>query len=277
VLLKILWDNGIMQVNFQALLRSSAEDAAMDIESAEDIGMISGLRAAGGWMRTNEVVKRCAEAGVDYVTVPLISTDKQKHDRWLGAGDFARALKCFADCREFDVCTVAEIPIFKENAQGIKELLELLESHDVDNVLYYAITSDFHPSGLSPAEIIQAAVNVEELANGSRVRYVWQPPVSRKGDLPVILEEGPRTAGDLSIRVELDGSVYPPRGPLVAAGNLRTDSWQSIWNHDVFRRYRDRVQAPTRCDICPGLEICAADCPGDRRGWATDSDRGGKE
>jgi len=70
--------------------------------------------------------------------------------------------------------------------------------------------------------------------------------------------------------VEADGSVYPARGPMTAAGNLLRDSWESIWENPVFLRYRKRVESPTRCDVCPGLEICAADCPGNPEGWATE-------
>jgi radical SAM protein with 4Fe4S-binding SPASM domain len=116
--------------------------------------------------------------------------------------------------------------------------------------------------------MIHAASLVAEIAHRSRVRYVWLPAVSRPGELRAVLEKGPRTAGDVSIRVEPDGAVYAPRGPLVAAGNLLTESWGDIWNRDVFQKYRERVESPTRCEICPELEICGADCPGDPKGWS---------
>jgi radical SAM protein with 4Fe4S-binding SPASM domain len=79
---------------------------------------------------------------------------------------------------------------------------------------------------------------------------------------------GPRCSGDVAVRVEPNGDVFPPRGPYVSAGNVLHEDWNSIWNNEVFRRYRERVEAPTRCDVCPELAICAADCPRDVRGWA---------
>ena len=123
---------------------------------------------------------------------------------------------------------------------------------------------------LSPLQVIHIAALVDQLAHQSDVRYVWQPPVSVARSTKELVLRGPRTAGDVSIRVETDGSVYPARGPMVATGNLLRDSWKNIWENPVFLRYRKRVESPTRCDVCPQLEICAADCPGNPEGWATE-------
>ena len=79
---------------------------------------------------------------------------------------------------------------------------------------------------------------------------------------------GPRCSGDTAIRVEPDGSVFPARGPFRAAGNLIEDDWESIEQSDVFTSYRQRVESDTHCDQCPGLAICAADCPREPAGWA---------
>jgi radical SAM protein with 4Fe4S-binding SPASM domain len=79
---------------------------------------------------------------------------------------------------------------------------------------------------------------------------------------------GPRCVGDVAIRVEPDGSVIPPRGRYRTAGNILQDDWSAIWHHEAFRAYRERVEAPSRCDICPDLLICVAGCPSDPRSWA---------
>jgi radical SAM protein with 4Fe4S-binding SPASM domain len=134
--------------------------------------------------------------------------------------------------------------------------------------LYYAIAGNDSTFALSGPEIIQAAALVHELAESSDVRYVWQPPVHKRGSLARILEDGPRTAGDISIHVDENGRVYPARGAMVPAGNLLQDPWERIWGNEVFRKYRQRVESSTRCDVCPGLAVCAADCPADPQGWA---------
>ena len=269
-ILQKLWDSGVIHVTFAAVSESSVAHAVRNVERAEDIGMISGLRATGTWLQTPDLLRDAAQAGVDYITVPLLSSDDAIHDRFFGNGDFDNALKTIRDCRQLEVCPVVEIALIHENFEGIESLLHLLQENGVRNVLYYAIAGQQDSSSLSPLEVIHIAALVDQLAHQSDVRYVWQPPVSSARSTKELLMNGPRTAGDVSIRVEADGSVYPARGPMTAAGNLLRDSWESIWENPVFLRYRKRVESPTRCDVCPGLEICAADCPGNPEGWATE-------
>jgi radical SAM protein with 4Fe4S-binding SPASM domain len=111
---------------------------------------------------------------------------------------------------------------------------------------------------------------VEELANEMDVRFIWQPPVQRNPALSLAeqVRQGPRSSGDVSVRIEPNGDVIPPRGPYQAAGNILNHEWVRIWNNQAFRSYRERVERPTRCDECPGLAICAADCPRKPEGWA---------
>lgn len=267
-LLTKLWDAGILHVTFAATASGSKEDAVLNIERAEDIGMITGLRGPASWIHTGDLLQRVAAAGVDYITVPVVSSHASEQDAILGMGDFENLQRFFADCRKLEVCPVAEIPLLASNVQKLPELLSWLESRGVKNVFYYAVAADQQPQGLGSTPIIQAALDVEELSHHSTVRYVWLAPVSAKGELRQVVENGPRCAGDVSIRVELDGMVYPARGPMVPAGNLLAQTWNQIWNHKVFQRYRERIEAPTRCSVCPGLAICAADCPGDSKGWA---------
>lgn len=264
-LLQKLWENGILHVTFLANSSSSVRDAVANIERAEDTGMISGLRGTATWLQTPDLLRSAALAGVDYITVPVLSGDPGVHDMQLGTGDFSAAMNCFHDCKELEVCPVAEVPLTKRNRLELDSLIQVLRNAGVKNITYWAVAGE-GPSALNRNEMIEAAVHVEELAHRAEVRYVWLPPVS--GDWTQTLVEGPRTAGDVSVRVDPDGSVYPARGPLIPGGNLLKEDWQTIWNREAFRSYRGRVESPTRCDICPGLEICAADCPGDPRGWA---------
>ena len=123
---------------------------------------------------------------------------------------------------------------------------------------------------LLASSLPQVADVVEELAAEMDVRFIWQPPVQRDPALsvPEQVHLGPRCTADVSIRVESDGDVIPPRGPHVVAGNLLRDAWVEIWANPAFVRYRERVERPTHCEECPGLTICAADCPREPAGWA---------
>ncbi len=116
-----------------------------------------------------------------------------------------------------------------------------------------------------------------EAAEDFGATFLWDPPV--RMDLAKSLADhviaGPRASGEVSIRIEADGSVYAPRGPAVPCGNIVEQPWDEIWAHEAFTRYRESVEAPRRCEICPDIEICAAGCVKDPSGWADDTDTGG--
>ena len=267
-LLQKLWDGGIMHITFCAEEGADPVSAQRNVERAEDLGMICGIRGPATWFLQAGLFEKLALAGIDYIILTAVSVHSEKQDSFLPATSLANIEECFRQCKKWEVATVLEIPIFRANVDDLERIANEFSSKGGKNVLYYAIANEHQESGLQGIEIIQAAALVAESAIHSRVRYVWLPAVSEAGDLKDILRKGSRTAGDVSIRVDPDGSVYAPRGPLVAAGNLSTESLTDIWNRDVFRRYRERVESPTRCEICPELEICAADCPADPEGWA---------
>src|SRR5262249_39762391 len=122
-LLQKLWDAGVMHATFNASRRSSADHAVQNIERAEDLGMISGLRGLSSWFQTPELTRRAALAGVDYLTIPVISIDAQKHDSFFGTGDFQNVRRSLEDCAKFEVCPVVEIPIFRSNCEELEQLL----------------------------------------------------------------------------------------------------------------------------------------------------------
>jgi radical SAM protein with 4Fe4S-binding SPASM domain len=100
---------------------------------------------------------------------------------------------------------------------------------------------------------------------------MWAPPVAADSNdaAAALICAGPRCTGDVTIRVEPDGAVIPPRGPWRIAGNLLHDEWETIWGRPAFRIYRERMAKPKTCPICPGLAICESGCPADPDGWTS--------
>jgi radical SAM protein with 4Fe4S-binding SPASM domain len=40
-----------------------------------------------------------------------------------------------------------------------------------------------------------------------------------------------------------------------------TDSWDSIWNHELSVRLRERQGLPEKCNGCPVVAECGGGCP----------------
>jgi radical SAM protein with 4Fe4S-binding SPASM domain len=271
-----LWEIGIPHVAIITVEKPNAQHLVRAVERAEDLGMIAGVRGLASFLDEGSLLKDLAQAGVDHVTVLYGSADRQLHDSVCGEGDHEKAKKIFPLIRELEVCPVAEIPLTAATANLLEETFESLTRIGIHNASFFAVARPDDDSAtddvtLRASALPQIAAIIEETSPESDVRYLWQPPVPRKHDksLEQQIKEGPRCSGDVSIRVEANGSVIPPRGPYRSAGNILKDSWKTIWEHEAFQRYRERVESPTRCDTCPGLAICAADCPRDPRGWAS--------
>jgi radical SAM protein with 4Fe4S-binding SPASM domain len=249
------------------------------VEHAEDLGMITGVRGRATNLWDEVLLTDLRSAGIDHITFLYASADAEIHDALCGAGDHAAAMDLLAWLEGHQISAVAEIPLIQATIDVLDDTVETLLAHGADNLAFvaYATTDDdlADEEGIFDADAMaQVATTVEETANMAQALFIWDPPVER--DPRMSLKDqillGPRCSGDVAVRIEPTGEVIPPRGAYQSAGNLIHDSWEHIWNDAVFQRYRERVEAPTRCEICPELAICAADCPRDRKGWAQSFD-----
>ncbi len=271
-LLDRLWEIGIPHVTFLMTEASQSADLIRAVERAEDLGMIAGVRG-----RPADLTPHLSElvmVGIDHVTVLYASHDAVTHDALLGAGDHAAATELFAWLETHGVCAVAEVPLVEATLETLEPTVRSLFELGADNIVFVAYaTADpaLTEDGAFFADAMpQVANRVEEVAHSTQARFIWAPPVARDPAMPLSaqIRLGPRCVGDVAMRVEPDGSVIPPRGRYRTAGNILEDDWSVIWHHEAFRTYRERVEAPSRCDICPDLLICVAGCPSDPRSWA---------
>lgn len=276
-ILNRLWDIGIPHVTIFASGDFEPDDLVRTIERAEDLGMIAGVRGRATDLSIPGLLDNLAVAGLDHVTLLYASDMPAIHDDLAGPGDLAQVGPLFSAVRAYEIAPVAEVPLSRRTLPGLEaSLMGLLEMNVYNvNFVAYALPDALILNGqdefLPASSMPQVADIVEETASELEVRFIWQPPVGGDPTIPISdqIIRGARCSDDASIRVEANGDVIPPRGAHRVAGNLLMDDWKQIWANQAFLRYRDRVEQPTRCDDCPGMAICAADCPRFTSGWST--------
>ncbi len=273
-ILSRLWDVGIPHVTILTPVNPNPLHLVRAVERAEDLGLICGVSGRASDLSVGTLLDDLALAGLDHVTVFYASAHAAVHDALLGSGDHAAAELLFRRTQMLEMADVGLAPLVASTIDHLEATLNALLALHVTNVSFFAIAAaavDEQDGAIPAPAMRQVAAQVEEEAEEARVAYLWLPPVQRDPDLTLAqqVQQGPRCAGDVAVRIEVDGLVMPARGPAVSAGNLLHNSWEAIWDHPAFRRYRGRVEAPTRCQMCPGLAICAADCPAEPAGWAT--------
>lgn len=268
-----LWALAIPHVTIVAGPQANAAWLVRAVERAEDLGMIAGVRGRATDLAPGSLVADLARAGVDHVNVFYLAAKQAVHDALAGPGDHAQATALFGRIAASEVCPVAEVPLVTSTLSEIDDTLGTLGRLGVRNVGFFAVATASLAAGEGPllaAQMAQAARIVEEAAADAAVRFLWYAPVqfTPVRSLGEQLLRGPRCSGDLAIRVEPDGAVLAARGPARAAGNLLTDTWETIQTQPAYADYRRRLLSDTQCDNCPGLAVCAADCPRNPAGWA---------
>ncbi|MBE2221903.1 MAG: SPASM domain-containing protein [Anaerolineae bacterium] len=271
-----LWDIGIPHVTILMPENPNAEHVIRAIERAEDLGLIAGVRGRATDLMQENLIQDLAMAGVDHITVLYASANADTHDALVGTGDHALMPDLYPTIQENEISAVAEIPLVASTFETLRETIDTLMAAGIYNYSFFAIVApdemeENERDGALPAQAMpQTAGWVEEIAQSADVRFLWQPPIQRDPRLSLAeqVQQGPRCTGDAAVRIEPNGDVIPPRGAYLVAGNVLRDEWQTIWQHEAFKRYRERVTAPTHCLDCPGLVICEADCPREQSGWA---------
>ena len=279
--LKALWEASIPHVVFVADPARDPAELVRLVECAGDMGMITGIRGLASWL-PDEVLHAAALSGLDALAVLFASCDAALHDELVGAPDHLATDAALKACREMELCPIAKVPLVDANVDELEEIVGRLVQQDVRNLSMFVVAcpdddAQAEAAGALPARMLpQVATMITECAEQAGVRFIWEPPVrfDARRSLADNVVIGPRASGDVSIRVEPDGAIYPARGPRASAGNVLTQEWSEVWGNECFRRYRESVEAPSRCDVCPGLAICAPACPKDLAGWSDDTQEG---
>jgi radical SAM protein with 4Fe4S-binding SPASM domain len=269
-ILQRLWDVGVPQVVFSLPSGGPGRALVRLVERAEDLGLIAGVRARASDLHADGLLDDLARAGLDHLD--LFYAGKRDHDALLGRSDYALVRSMLARASELDVFRVAVVAVTSQTFEQLETIIDELVSLDVRAAIAFALVSDTEDAShaLSPSEVRQAAVTAEELADHHDIDVVWAPPLEHDPamDAIVVVQGGPRTAGEASMRVDSDGTIFAPEGPATPAGNLLGDDWSVVWAHAAFRHYREAVDEPARCEVCPGLTLCAAGCPALPVTWA---------
>lgn len=270
--LRRLWDIGIPQVRFVLPVSASPGHLPRLIELAEDLGMITGVRARASDLPSDATLRDMALAGLDHLDLLWAGVDPELHADLFGARDLERAKSLIAQSHELELFVVAVVPLLGEILDELEELGEALRVQRIGAVVAYAIADEAGEGRvLAAVELPQVATTLEEEAEHFGENLVWAAPEERDGAISLVdqVRAGPRAAGEACIRIESDGRVIAPTGPRQAAGNLFTDPWEKIWAADAFEHWRHSVDDPERCAGCPEIALCAGGCPKDRTTWAT--------
>lgn len=234
-----LFDSGIPQLTLLAPAAPLTEELAQKIvsavETAEDRGMIAGVRIEASALLSFNLIQRLAQAGLDYAVIPFASIQESFHDSMFSAGDFSAAKRALNDLREIEITAVPQVVLFPETLTQLGDILQFFQAEEIANVVFFPLvqpdTGPIVQGVLQEGMLAQMKTAVEEESLEHGMGCTWQPvrAFSFESSIASQVRLGPRCQSEFSLRVVSDGTVIPPRGPFISVGNILKEPWKDIW------------------------------------------------
>ncbi len=262
------WELGIPHLTFTGGEATLRPDLIEIVQYAEDVGLITGLQTHGRALGDRDYLDQLLVAGLDHIQITLESHDPAIHDRMVGVeGAWEETVAGIRTVVDADVYMMTNTTMTTENVDGIVETIAFAASLGVPtfgcNSLIYSGSAVAVGSGLREDELEPILERVKEAAQEHHMRLIWYTPTQYCEFDPIGMELGIKgcTAARYNMCVEPNGDVIPCQSYFSALGNLLSDPWDSIWDHELARYLRNRDFMMEKCHDCPDHVLCGGGCP----------------
>jgi len=266
-----LWDLGIPHIVFTGGEPTLSEDLPELVAYAEHKGQVAGLNTNGRRLSNPAYLCQLVDAGLDHVQITLESSDPAIHDRMVWArGAWKQTVAGIQNAVESPLFVMTNTTMLKTNCptpSHLRQTLEFLSSLNVPtvglNALIYSGKGANVGTGLNENALAPILDLARQFTQSHGQRLIWYTPTQYCNFDPMQLELGVKgcTAALYNMCVEPDGAVLPCQSYYQSVGNILTDSWESIWNHQLSSDLRERRFAPEKCFSCGLLSECGGGCP----------------
>ncbi len=261
------WALGIPHIIFTGGEPTLREDLPELIAHAEGNGQITGLNTNARRLADSDFVKRLVEAGLDHVQITVESSDADIHNRMVNARAFHQTLRGLQNALASPLFVMTNTTMLQENAASIPATLDFLADLGVPtvglNALIYAGHGATVGTGLPEAALSPLLEMARQKTEARGQKLIWYPPTQYCHFDPVQMQLGVKgcTAAQYNMCVEPNGDVLPCQSYYHPLGNLLRDDWDSIWNHPLALKLRERLDLPEKCHTCALVSECGGGCP----------------
>ena len=263
-----LWDLGVPHIVFTGGEATLRHDLPELIAHAEANGQITGLNTNARRLTDEKYVQQLVDAGLDHVQITVESYDGDVHDQMMRAnGAHKQTIKGLKNVLASPLYVMTNTTMLRTNVDTIPATLDFLAELGVPtiglNALIYSGNGLTVGTGLAESElqpILDIAIQKTE-AHGQKL--IWYTPTQYCQFDPTQQNLGVKgcTAALYSMCIESNGDVLPCQSYYTSLGSMLDNDWDSIWNHELAVRLRERQGLPAKCDSCGLLAECGGGCP----------------
>jgi len=265
--LDITWELGIPHVVFTGGEPTLVEALPELIAHAESNGQITGLNTNARRMADATYLAELVSAGLDHVQITVESSNAEVHNAMVGAKAHRQTIQGLKNALKSPLYVMTNTTMLRDNVHTIPATLDFLADLGVPtvglNALIYAGRGKNVGTGLDESELTPLLETAQLKTQMRGQKLIWYTPTQYCNFDPTALELGIKgcTAALYNMCVEPDGAVLPCQSYYTPVGNLLRDSWDSIWNHDLSVKLRERQGLPSKCNGCDLLAECGGGCP----------------
>jgi radical SAM protein with 4Fe4S-binding SPASM domain len=262
------WQLGIPHIIFTGGEPTLRDDLPELVARAESNGQITGLNTNARRLSDERFVAQLVESGLDHVQITLESSSTEVHDEMVRSkGAFKQTVQGIRNVLATRLYVMTNTTMLRTNVRTIPATLDFLAELGVPtvglNALIYSGRGARVGTGLKESELAPLLEIARQKTEANEQRLIWYTPTQYCNFDPVQMDLGVKgcTAALYNMCVEPDGGVLPCQSYYHQLGNLLTDEWDAIWNHELAVRLRERKGLPEKCNGCLLLAECGGGCP----------------
>ncbi len=263
-----LWSLGVPHIVFTGGEATLRNDLPELIKHAENNGQITGLNTNARRLIDMDYVHRLTDAGLDHVQITVESCVPEIHDEMMRAkGAFKQTITGLNNVLNTKLYVMTNTTMLRTNVHTIPDTLDFLADIGVPTIGLNALIYSGHGltvgTGLRESELqpILDLATRKTAEHGQKL--IWYTPTQYCQFDPTANNLGVKgcTAALYSMCIESNGDVLPCQSYYHSLGNMLSDSWDSIWNHNLSRQLRERQNLPFKCETCSLVAECGGGCP----------------
>ncbi len=262
------WELGIPHIIFTGGEPTLREDLPELIAHAEQNGQITGLNTNARRLSDPKYVDQLVAAGLDHVQITLESNDPGIHNAMVcNQSAFPQTVNGLKNALASPLYVMTNTTMLRTNAHTIPATLDFLAETGVPtvglNALIHSGRGSVVGTGLAESELTPLLAVARQKTEARGQRLIWYTPTQYCSFDPLTQDLGVKgcTAALYNMCVEPDGGVLPCQSYYHQLGNLLADDWDSIWNHELALKLRERRGLPEKCTGCGLLAECGGGCP----------------
>lgn len=263
-----LWQLGVPHIVFTGGEPTLRADLPELVAFAESLGQITGLNTNGRRLSDPVFVKKLVEAGLDHVQITLESSDATIHDDMVASrGAFGQTVRGIRNALGSRLFVMTNTTMLRTNVHTLPNTLDFLADLGVPtiglNALIYSGRGRTVGTGLRENELQLLLELATARTQAHAQRLIWYTPTQYCEFDPTQHGLGVKgcTAALYSMCIEPNGDVLPCQSFYQPVGNIISDPWDAIWEHELAVNLRNRHLLPEKCAGCTLLPACGGGCP----------------